>query len=62
MRLPRLRPLVVSGLNDVVWRRAPAQVRPKPAVRLSKNLPEAVDKYTSDGRIPTAADFGRSNA
>jgi uncharacterized protein YidB (DUF937 family) len=30
--------------------------------RLSKNLPEAVDKYTPDGRIPTAADFGRSNA
>jgi uncharacterized protein YidB (DUF937 family) len=23
--------------------------------RLSKNLPEAVDKYTPDGRIPTAA-------
>ena len=30
--------------------------------RLSKNFPEAVDKYTPDGRIPTAADFGRSNA
>jgi uncharacterized protein YidB (DUF937 family) len=30
--------------------------------RLSKNLPEAADKYTPDGRIPTAADFGRSNA
>ncbi len=28
--------------------------------RLSKNLPEAVDKYTPDGRIPTAADFTRS--
>ena len=25
--------------------------------RLSKNLPEAVDKYTPDGRIPSAADF-----
>ena len=23
--------------------------------RLSKNLPDAVDKYTPDGRIPTAA-------
>jgi uncharacterized protein YidB (DUF937 family) len=28
--------------------------------RLSKNLPEAVDKYTPDGRLPTAADFSRS--
>jgi len=28
--------------------------------RLSKNLPDAVDKYTPDGRIPTAADFSRS--
>jgi len=26
--------------------------------RLSKNLPEAVDKYTPDGRIPTAAELG----
>jgi uncharacterized protein YidB (DUF937 family) len=25
--------------------------------RLSKNLPDAVDKYTPDGRIPTAADL-----
>jgi uncharacterized protein YidB (DUF937 family) len=25
--------------------------------RLSKNLPEAVDKYTPQGRIPSAADF-----
>jgi uncharacterized protein YidB (DUF937 family) len=25
--------------------------------RLSKNLPEAVDKYTPEGRIPSAADF-----
>jgi uncharacterized protein YidB (DUF937 family) len=28
--------------------------------RLSKNLPDAVDTYTPDGRIPTAADFSRS--
>jgi uncharacterized protein YidB (DUF937 family) len=28
--------------------------------RLSKNLPEAVDKYTPDGRIPAAADFSRA--
>ena len=28
--------------------------------RLSKNLPEAVDKYTPEGRIPSAGDFARS--
>jgi hypothetical protein len=28
--------------------------------RLSKNLPDAVDKYTPDGRVPTVADFSRS--
>jgi uncharacterized protein YidB (DUF937 family) len=28
--------------------------------RLAKNLPDAVDKYTPEGRIPTAADFSRS--
>ena len=28
--------------------------------RLSKNLPDSVDKYTPEGRIPTAADFSRS--
>jgi uncharacterized protein YidB (DUF937 family) len=28
--------------------------------RLSRNLPEAVDKYTPDGRIPTAAESARS--
>jgi uncharacterized protein YidB (DUF937 family) len=28
--------------------------------RLSKNLPEAVDKYTPEGRIPAPADFSRS--
>jgi uncharacterized protein YidB (DUF937 family) len=28
--------------------------------RLSKNLPDAVDKYTPEGRIPTAAEFSRS--
>jgi uncharacterized protein YidB (DUF937 family) len=27
--------------------------------RLSKNLPNAVDKYTPDGRIPTVADFSK---
>jgi uncharacterized protein YidB (DUF937 family) len=27
--------------------------------KLSKNLPEAVDKYTPDGRIPTAADLSK---
>ena len=27
---------------------------------LSRNLPEAVDKYTPDGRLPTAADFSKS--
>ena len=26
--------------------------------RLSKNIPEAVDKYTPQGRIPTAAELG----
>jgi uncharacterized membrane protein YeaQ/YmgE (transglycosylase-associated protein family) len=26
--------------------------------RLSKNLPEAVDKYTPEGRIPTATELG----
>ena len=26
--------------------------------RLSKNLPEAVDKYTPQGRIPTVAELG----
>jgi uncharacterized protein YidB (DUF937 family) len=26
--------------------------------RLSKNIPEAVDKYTPQGRIPTAAEVG----
>jgi uncharacterized protein YidB (DUF937 family) len=25
--------------------------------RLSKNLPEAVDKYTSEGKIPLAAEL-----
>lgn len=30
--------------------------------RLSKNLPEAVDKHTPDGRIPTAADFSPNSA
>jgi uncharacterized protein YidB (DUF937 family) len=28
--------------------------------RLSKNLPDAVDKYTPEGRVPTAADLSRS--
>jgi uncharacterized protein YidB (DUF937 family) len=28
--------------------------------RLSKNLPEAVDKYTPEGRIPAPADFSRA--
>jgi uncharacterized protein YidB (DUF937 family) len=28
--------------------------------RLSRNLPDAVDKYTPDGRIPTATESGRS--
>ena len=28
--------------------------------RLSSNLPEAVDKYTPEGRIPTALDISRS--
>ena len=27
--------------------------------RLSKNLPDAVDKYTPDGRIPTTADLSK---
>ena len=28
--------------------------------RLSRNLPEAVDKYTPDGRIPTELDLSRA--
>ena len=28
--------------------------------RLATNLPDAVDKYTPDGRLPTEADFSRS--
>ena len=28
--------------------------------RLSRELPNAVDKYTPEGRLPTAADFSRS--
>jgi uncharacterized protein YidB (DUF937 family) len=28
--------------------------------RLSKNLPDAVDKYTPEGRLPTEADYSRS--
>src|SRR3984893_2185648 len=28
--------------------------------RLSKNLPEAVDKYTPEGRIPTASDLSKA--
>jgi uncharacterized protein YidB (DUF937 family) len=28
--------------------------------RLSKNLPDAVDRYTPEGRIPSAADFSRA--
>ena len=28
--------------------------------RLSKHLPEAVDKYTPDGRVPTAAELSKS--
>jgi uncharacterized protein YidB (DUF937 family) len=28
--------------------------------RLSRNLPDAVDKYTPEGRIPTAVEFSRS--
>jgi uncharacterized protein YidB (DUF937 family) len=28
--------------------------------RLSKQLPEAVDKYTPDGRVPSAAELSRS--
>jgi uncharacterized protein YidB (DUF937 family) len=27
--------------------------------RLSRNLPEAVDKYTPEGRLPSAADYSR---
>jgi uncharacterized protein YidB (DUF937 family) len=27
--------------------------------RLSRNLPEAVDKYTPEGRLPSATDFSR---
>jgi uncharacterized protein YidB (DUF937 family) len=27
---------------------------------LSKNLPEAVDKYTPEGRIPTATELAKS--
>lgn len=27
--------------------------------RLSRELPQAVDRYTPDGRLPTEADFGR---
>jgi uncharacterized protein YidB (DUF937 family) len=29
--------------------------------RLSKNLPDAVDRYTPEGRIPAAADLSRSS-
>jgi uncharacterized protein YidB (DUF937 family) len=28
--------------------------------RLSRALPEAVDKYTPQGRLPTEADFSRA--
>jgi uncharacterized protein YidB (DUF937 family) len=28
--------------------------------RLSRELPDAVDKYTPEGRLPSEADFGRS--
>jgi uncharacterized protein YidB (DUF937 family) len=28
--------------------------------RLSRNLPDAVDKYTPDGRLPSAADYSRA--
>jgi uncharacterized protein YidB (DUF937 family) len=28
--------------------------------RLSENLPEAVDKYTPEGRIPTATELAKS--
>ena len=28
--------------------------------RLSRNLPEAVDRYTPEGRLPQASEFGRS--
>jgi uncharacterized protein YidB (DUF937 family) len=28
--------------------------------RLSKNLPEAVDKYTPEGRIPAPTEFSRA--
>jgi len=28
--------------------------------RLSKNLPQAVDRYTPEGRLPSSADFPRS--
>jgi uncharacterized protein YidB (DUF937 family) len=28
--------------------------------RLSRELPDAVDKYTPQGRLPTQADFSRS--
>jgi uncharacterized protein YidB (DUF937 family) len=28
--------------------------------RLSRELPDAVDKYTPQGRLPTEADFARS--
>jgi uncharacterized protein YidB (DUF937 family) len=28
--------------------------------RLSRNLPDAVDKYTPEGRLPSAADYSRS--
>jgi uncharacterized protein YidB (DUF937 family) len=28
--------------------------------RLSRNLPEAVDRYTPDGRLPAATEFSRS--
>ena len=27
--------------------------------RLSRELPDAVDKYTPEGRLPTESDFGR---
>ena len=48
---------VARGPNKQI---APAQLeqtREEILARLSKNLPDAVDKYTPEGRIPSAADF-----
>jgi len=54
-------PIWKGPLGQTYWRPWSQQTglsREEILSRLSKNLPDAVDKYTPQGRIPTAAELG----